>query len=183
MEASDYLALYMAPEQPGGPSRAEHLEAAALTMPLGDRRRAAFLLTAALYRQSQREYDDARRCYELTIAGGGTGVSEGLAGLLALGLRTGDRAAAEAAARELRELARQRRLLPGVCFDVATAYEEDDQLHEALRWYSIPLSRFDPTDAESLDQDCLSGRYELRRRLGLPDDRYDEAAVDAMDRV
>lgn len=181
MEAQDYLDLYLAPEQPGGPSRAEMLETAALAMPLEERHRAVFLLTAALYRQSRQEYDDARRCYELTITGGGRGVSEGLAGLLELGLRVGDETAADAAAQELREMARQRRLLPSVCFDIATAYQDDDQPHEALRWYSIPLSRFDPTDRKSLDADCLSGRYELRRRLGLPHDRYDDAAVDAMD--
>ncbi len=183
MEARDYLDLYLAPEQPGGPSRAEMLETAALAMPLEERRRATFLLTAALCRQGRQEYDDARRCYELAIAGGGTGVADGLAGLFELGLRTGDEAATDAAASELRELAKQRRLPPSVCFEMATAYEVHDQLHEALRWYSIPLSRIDPTDGDNLDYDCLTGRYELRRQLGLPHDRYDDAAVDAMDRL
>lgn len=183
MESTDHLNLFLAPEQPGGPSKPEMLETAALAMPLDERNRATFLLTAGLLWQGRREYDAARRCYGSAIALGGRAAQEGLAGLLQVGFLTEDRAAVDAAAHELLGLAGQRPLLPSVCFDVATAYECEDLPQEALRWYSIPLSYFDPADREYLGADCLEGRYELRRQLGLSRDAYDEAALEAMDRI
>lgn len=55
------------------------------------------------------------------------------------------------------------------------ALEMADRTREAHRCYTVGLKHFDPdSDDPDLDEDlCLSGRYRVRRQLGLGPDAFD----------
>ncbi len=63
----------------------------------------------------------------------------------------------------------------GLQASIGDVLEASDRLKEAQRWYTIGLRDFDPeVDEPGFDQNlCLSGRYRVRRLLGLPADGFD----------
>lgn len=153
--------------------KAEAFEALAKSMPVGEHGRASFLVAAGEHRQLREEYDEARRLFELALADGGESEADPLAFLLSLALDTGDEPAVESLARQLRDLVRADRATPATCLHVGEAFEEHDRLREAMRWFTIPLMWGDLDDVHSLDELCLYGRWRVRRRLELPQDRLD----------
>lgn len=56
---------------------------------------------------------------------------------------------------------------------VGEALEIHGRLDDALRWFTVGLTRSQRDDPENVDVGCLNGRYRVRRTLGLPEDRYD----------
>lgn len=58
-----------------------------------------------------------------------------------------------------------------------TGTPRHDQLREAHRWFTMPLSYADP-DSEDLDYLCLAARLRVREALGLPQDRFDRLAFE-----
>jgi len=160
-------------------SKAERFEAMAEEMTPGEHGRATFLLAAGEHWQMRQKYDNARRCFELALGDGGETATEPLANLLGLALETGDEPQASSLALELRGLVRQGDIGASGCHFIGETFETHGRLREAMRWFTIPLSYVDPEDEDDLDFYCLSGRHRVRRELGLPEDRYDLAAVAA----
>jgi tetratricopeptide (TPR) repeat protein len=81
-----------------------------------------------------------------------------------------------ALARELLSISRELDL--GSAYGrVAESYELHDRLKEAARWYSLANRDIDPDDLDRLDTFALHRRRDVRQRLGLPPDRYDEASA------
>lgn len=158
--------------------KAERFEELAATMPLGDNGRASFLLAAGEHRQMRGQFDEARRCYELALADGGQTGTPALANLHRLALETGNDPDAASLVAELRQMARRDELYPmDFCF-IGETFEAVERLSEAQRWFTMPLSHLDPVlDVGELDPSCLAGRHRVRRALGLPMDRYDQAAI------
>lgn len=162
-------------------TKAEEFEALAHSMAAGEQGRALSLSLAGEQWKMREEYDDARRCFELALDDGGQVEVHPVASLLDLALETGDEPQASSLALELRALVRQGDLNVDSCHFVGEAYEEHERLPEAMRWFTIPLTHVDPDDVDDLDFFCLSGRRRVRRRLGLPADRYDLAADAALE--
>lgn len=156
--------------------KAEAFEELATSMPVGEHGRASFLVAAGEHRQLRKEYDEARRLFELALADGGESEADPQAFLLSVALDLGDEAAVESLARQLRGLVRADRATPATCMHVGEAFEDHDRLREAMRWFTLPLTWGDPDDLQGLDQLCLAGRWRVRRRLDLPEDRLDQIA-------
>ena len=158
--------------------KAERFEQLAEAMAVGENGRASFLVAAGEHWQMRRQYGDARRCFEAALADGGSTGTSPVANLHSLALETGDEETATALLVQLRDLARRGELVPTDCLFIGENLETHDRLREALRWFTIPLSRLDPTfDQEDLDPYCLLGRLRVRRLLDLPADRYDQVAI------
>ena len=161
------------------PDKAEAFEELALSMPVGEHGRASFLVAAGEHRQMRKEYAEARRLFELALADGGESEADPQAFLVSLALDTGDEPAVEALTRQLRVLVRGDRVTPASCLHVGEAFEDHDRLREAMRWFTLPLTWGD-LDGDQLDTLCLAGRWRVRRRLGLPEDRLDQIAAASM---
>jgi hypothetical protein len=164
----------------GSTRKAEEFEALAQSLPVGEDGRATFLIAAGEHRQMRKEYDDARRCFDLALQDGGETSTEPLGNLLSLALDTGDEAAVESLSAELRRLVRDDRMGAGACHFVGDSFRDHGRLREALRWFTIPLTYADLED--DLDYFCLVGRYQTRRDLGLPEDRLDQIAIEEIER-
>ena len=160
----------------GSTRKAEEFEALARSLPVGEYGRASFLIAAGEHRQMRKEYDDARRCFDLAREDGGETSTDPLASLLGLALETGDEATVQSLSAELRRLVRDDRMSAGGCHFVGDTFRDHGRLREALRWFTIPLTYADLED-DDLDYFCLAGRYHVRRDLGLPEDRLDQIAA------
>jgi len=161
--------------------KAEAFEALAKSMPVGEHGRASFLVAAGEHRQMRREHDEAQRLFELALADGGESEADPCAFLLSVALDRGDEAAVESLATQLRGLVRADRATPATCVHVGEAFEDHDRLREAMRWFTMPLTWGDLDDPRGLDQLCLAGRWRVRRRLELPEDRLDQIAGAGLD--
>lgn len=164
----------------GSTRKAEEFEALAQSLPVGEYGRASFLIAAGEHRQMRKEYDAARRCFELAREDGGESATEPLASLLSLALDTGDEATVQSLSGELRQLVRADRMGASGCSYVGDSFRDHDRLREALRWFTIPLTYAD-LESDDLDYFCLVGRYHVRRDLGLPEDRLDQVAAVEME--
>jgi len=164
------------------PTKAEDFEALARSMPVGEHGRATFLVTAGQHRQMREEYDEARRCYQLALEDGGTSVIHPLANLLSLALDTGEEVAVASLSAKLRRLVREDRLGTAGCAFLGDTFRIHGRLREALRWFTIPLTYAD-LEEDDLDDLCLGGRFDIRRELGMPQDRLDQIAVAELERL
>ncbi|GCD91463.1 hypothetical protein [Nocardioides sp. LS1] len=156
-------------------TKAEEFEELAGSMPVGENGRATFLLAAGQHRQMRKEYEEARRLFELALEDGGDSGTEPLANLHSLALDTGDDAAAESLSKQLRVLVREGDLGADSCHFVGDTLRSHGRLREALRWFTIPLTWADEDD--ELDDLCLVSRYHVRRELGMAEDRFDQIAA------
>ena len=160
----------------GSTRKAEEFEALAQSLPVGEYGRASFLIAAGPHRQMRKEYDEARRCFELALEDGGESSTDPLTNLLSLALDTGDEATVLSLSAELRRMVRDDRMGADGCLFVGDSFQDHGRLREALRWFTIPLTYADLED-DDLDYFCLAGRYRVRRELGMPEDRIDQIAA------
>lgn len=156
--------------------KAEAFEALAKSMPVGEHGRASFLIAAGEHRQMRKEHDEARRLFELAMSDGGEADADPLANLLSLALDTGDDRTVDSLSKQLRELIRSDQVTVATCVHVGDSFADHDRLREAMRWFTMPLT-WGETDDEDLDHLCLVGRWRVRRRLELPEDRLDQVAA------
>lgn len=161
-------------------NKAEEFEALAQSMPMGEYGRATFLVAAGQHRQMSDEYDDARRCFDLALEDGGESTTDPVANLLSLALALEDEETVDSLSARLRGLVREDRMGTGACHFVGDSFRSHSRLREALRWFTIPLTYAD-LDEDELDFFCLTGRYHVRRELGMPEDRLDQIAVVEME--
>ena len=166
----------------GSTRKAEEFEALAGSLPVGEYGRASFLIAAGEHRQMRKEYDEARRCFELALEDGGESSTDPLGNLLSLALDTGDEETVQSLAAELRRMVRDDRMGASGCHFVGESFRDHDRLREALRWFTIPLTYADLEDDDDLDFLCLAGRYHVRRDLGMPEDRLDKIAAVEIER-
>lgn len=85
----------------------------------------------------------------------------------------------------LRRILAMRPRPTAVCAHVGEMFEEMDRLAEALHWFNLSTAHVDDERAEAVarassflvaDGHEIAGRARVRRKLGLPLDRLDEAA-------
>lgn len=136
--------------------------------------RAAWLAYAGERWELAGDLSRARACLEEAVQDGGGAYIDPRADLVHVLLELGDTSRADALIAELRrDLADGR---PGdlVHGFVGESLEEHGRLEEAHRWYSAGLTYAQRVDPQAEDVDCLNGRFRVRRRLGLPHDRYDD---------
>lgn len=154
--------------------RALFLEGRAEGMAPGEPGRAAWLSHAGEGWEMAGDVARAAACYEEALQDGGPTWVDVRASLVGVLLKRGESARVDLLLRELRrDLAAERAHGPVHEF-VGESLESNGRLDEALRWFSAGLTHAEREDPERVDFGCLNGRSRVRRRLGLPADRYDE---------
>lgn len=142
---------------------------------LGHPDRAEYLMCLAGDLVVRGDHDDARRVYRDAIADGGHTVLSPLCGLLTVEIETSDEAATSELLGQLMQASRADALVVGDYTWIGDTLEDAGRLREALRWFTIPLRDIQPGDLDMLPEDCLAGRFRVRRKLDLPLDAYDDA--------
>ena len=144
---------------------------------VGEDGRAEFLVSLAEFFEMEDLLDEADAVYREAIEDAGPTLLHPVAGLLSVALRRGD---GDASVKDLNArlwtLARSDSLTGSDYEHVGDLLESHQYLREAMRWYTVPLSDFDPDEIDLIPVVASNGRYRVRRELGLPLDRYDEAA-------
>lgn len=155
------------------------LEKIARDLPVKGHGRAEYLTSAAESYLLAERPEDAKRCTQDAIEDGGETVLIPEGQLIDILLTEGDHDAADEIAAALRKRARDLSV-----FDIeqiAEAYEAADRLKEAQRWFTIALRPYDPEDV-TVGSDAYTAaiaRRRVRQRMGLPEDRFDQAADQA----
>jgi tetratricopeptide (TPR) repeat protein len=147
----------------------------AAVLAAGEEGRAAFLNVLGEFLGYDDKLDEARAAYQEARDDGGPTIIHPLAGLLDVAHRSGDVPAQQAALAELIRLARADELTIATYSNVGEILEEAGDLRQALRWFNIPLRDVDPDDVDDELIAVLNGHWRVRRLLGLPLDRFDEA--------
>jgi tetratricopeptide (TPR) repeat protein len=156
------------------------LEKIARELPVGGHGRAEYLTSAAESYLLAERPEDAKRCTQDAIEDGGETVLIPEGQLIDILLTEGDHDAADEISAALRKRARDLNV-----FDIeqiAEAYEAADRLKEAQRWFTIALRPYDPvdvTDVGSAAYTAAIARRRVRQQMGLPEDRFDQAADQA----
>jgi tetratricopeptide (TPR) repeat protein len=150
----------------------EHAEALAR----GEEGRAAFLNVRGEFLAMADRFDEARTAYREALDDGGPTVPHPQVGLLSVALATGDEQAQTEIHDALLRLSRADALDEASYEAIGETLELADHPRQALRWYNLALRGLDPDDIEALPIGVLNGRGRVRSKLGLPPDRYDEAA-------
>jgi len=151
----------------------------AATMAVGASGRAELLAMQAEFLAQDGQLEEARTVLTEALEDGGWTTMHPKIGLLEIALAQGDEAEADALLADLLVLYRDGQIEPDACVDVGEALEETGRLKQAHRWFTMPLRELDAEELESEDFLLLSGRYRVRRALGLPMDLFDEE-TDAM---
>jgi tetratricopeptide (TPR) repeat protein len=156
------------------------LEKIARDLPVKGHGRAEYLTSAAESYLLAERTEDAKRCARDAIEDGGEAVLIPEAQLMHIFLTEGDHDAADEISAALRKRARDLSV-----FDIeqiAEAYEMADRLKEAQRWFTIALRPYDPEDVTEVGSAAYTAairRRRVRQRMGLPEDRFDQAADQA----
>jgi hypothetical protein len=162
------------------------LEDAAGRFDVGQPGRAAYLAAAAESWTASGGLDDALRCAEAAVADGGETMVGAHAVLIDVLLARDELDRARACAHELRSLLAADDASDTAPEYVAEAFEEAGLLQEAHRWFNLATREVDPDSVEvSLagELTALFGRRRVRQRLGLAEDRLDQAAERARQRI
>ena len=163
--------------------KAERLFALAHEVPVGFPSRASALIASGEHHLFGRHFDEARECFELAQADGGSGPASPRARLLDLALDEGAVDDARELLRELLGRFRQGEVDVALCDYIGESLEEKEWLREASRWFSLPLTDLEPDDDLTQEERwCLRGRWRVRRRLDLPIDRYDDVVEREQDK-
>ena len=160
-----------------GQARLDALRARADSFSPGEFGRAEFLTSLAEFLEMAGQLDEADAVYEEALVDGGDTTFHPLAGKLSvLVKRQGNGDVAQLTTR-LWSLARSGQLVEADYEHIGETLEGVGRLREALRWYTVPLADYDPEeDIDLIPPVCSNGRFRVRRALGLPRDRYDDAA-------
>ena len=166
-------------EELSAPDAGPTLEKIARDLPVGAHGRAEYLTSAAESYLLAERPKDAKRCAQDAIEDGGETVLISEGQLIDILLTEGDHDAADEIAAALRKRARDLSV-----FDIeqiAEAYEAADRLKEAQRWFTIALRPYDPEDVTvgSTAYAAAIARRRVRQQMGLPEDRFDQAADQA----
>jgi hypothetical protein len=121
--------------------------------------------------------DEAEATYREALDDGGPTLLHPLGGLLSVSLQRADDTAVDELNARLWQLARADQLSDSDYESLGDTLEFHGRLREALRWYTVPLRDLDPDDdIDLIPVTSSNGRERVRKALGLPPDRYDEAA-------
>lgn len=156
-----------------GPTVAALFEKRGRDQAPGSPGRAAWLSHAGERWDLAHEPERARACFEEAVRDGGPAWVDPRASLVGVLLDLGETARADSVLDELRQDLSRRRLRGPVHEFVGESLEIHDRLEEALRWFNAGLTLAAREDPDAVDLGCLNGRWRVRRRLGLPHDRYD----------
>lgn len=157
--------------------KAEAHERVGRSIPVGEHGRVMFLKAAAEHWVGRDEIAHARELLAEVADGPDEGVLSVRAIELAIALREDDTAGAETLLGQLLVDFRKDLVTTATCHFVGECLERADQPRKAHRWFTLPLSNVDPDeDLDTLEEMCVEGRARVRRRLGLPHDRYDAVA-------
>ena len=160
-----------------GQARIDACRARADAIPQGEPGRAEYLTSLAEFLEMEDRLDEAEAAYREALDDGGPTRLHPVGGLLSVSLRRSDDTAVNAINSRLWQLARADQLTESDFEYVADVLEHHGRLREALRWYTVPLRDLDPDeDIELIPVISSNGRERVRKALGLPPDRYDEAA-------
>jgi len=151
---------------------AEHADA----LDPGEAGRAAFLNVRGDFLAMADRFDEARTAYREALDDGGPTILHPYIGLLSIALKTRDEPAHEAIHDALLRLSREDALNDPSYEAAGETLELAGHPRQALRWYNLALRDLDPDDIDALPIGALNGRERVRRTLGLPRDRFDEAA-------
>ncbi|MBV9832162.1 MAG: hypothetical protein JOZ82_11270 [Marmoricola sp.] len=161
-----------------GQERLDAFRARADALSPGEFGRAEYLSYLAEFLEKADRLDDADAAYDEALEDGGSTMLHPLSGKLALAARRHDDAAVQQLTTRLWSRARSGELGEFDHQHIGETLEDAGHLREALRWFTVPLSGFDPEeDVDFIPVACSNGRYRVRRALGLPHDRYDDAAA------
>lgn len=126
--------------------------------------------------------EQAKRCYEEALADGGPAWLDARASLAAVLLDMEEVSRADALLEELRRDLAKGPVRGPVHDFVGERLELHGRLEEALLWFTAGVEAAErPGAGEDAELDAvgsLSGRFRVRRELGLPHDRYDERAAE-----
>jgi tetratricopeptide (TPR) repeat protein len=160
-----------------GQERLDAFRSRADSLSPGDFGRAEYLHYLAGFFELEGRLDEADAAYDEALEDGGHTTLNSVAGRLSVSLQRQDEPATEALTSRLWTLARAKSLDDFDFEYVGDLLEHHGRLREAMRWYTVPLRDFDPdADVDLIPIGCSNGRFRVRRALGLPHDRYDEAA-------
>ena len=141
----------------------------------GEIGRAEFLTALAGELNLVEDHEGAREASIAAIEDGGPTELDPRCGLLMNELDAGEDERADDVLKDLLGRARTGALGSVECESIAGSLERAGRLRQALRWFTLPLLEVHPADIEDVDVPALSGRYRVRRELGLPLDMYDHA--------
>ncbi len=160
-----------------GQARLDAVRARAEAMPVGEPGRAEYLTSLAEFLAMEDRLDDAEAVYREALDDGGPTLLHPLGGLMSVSLQRADDTAVNELNSRLWQLARADQLSDSDYESVADVLEFHGRLREAMRWYTVPLRHLDPEeDIDLMPIVASNGRERVRKALGLPPDRYDEAA-------
>ena len=160
-----------------GQERLDAFRARADALSTGEFGRAEYLAYLAEFLQMDERWDEADAVYDEALEDGGSTILHPLCGKLTVAARRHDEKALQQLTATLWSRARSGELGELDHEHIGETLEHAGHLREALRWFTVPLSGFDPQeDVDIIPVVCSNGRYRVRRALGLPHDRYDDAA-------
>ena len=159
-----------------GEARIAAFRARADSLAPGEDGRAEFLTSLGEFLEMEGRLDEADAVYREALDDGGPTLLHPLGGMLSLALVRGDSASIHDLNTRLWSLARANVLTVSDYEHVADLLEHHEHLREAMRWYTVLLSDFDPDEIDLIPVVASNGRFRVRRALGLPLDRYDESA-------
>lgn len=159
--------------------KAEAHEEAGRAIPRGEYGRVLFLSAAAEHWMMRGELDRARDLLADIQDDPSEGQLATRAIQLQLAYRIGDQAWATALLQQLLADFRADLVSTSTCHHVGELLRENDDLRQAHRWFTLPLAYLDPDDDfDGVEEMCLESRAQVRRLLGLPQDRYDAVAAE-----
>ncbi|RLV50964.1 hypothetical protein D9V37_03265 [Nocardioides mangrovicus] len=157
---------------------ADALEQRAASSPPGSVSRSGFLNAAGDFWGFAEDTERAEAAFRAAIADAGDPDRYAVSALLLLLLQHGRDDEADAVLADLLTAARAATLSSLTYEMVGQALADGGRPREALRWFTMPLRDVDPDALDDDDLALLAGRYEVRRTLGLGEDRFDQVTVE-----
>ena len=159
------------------PDKAERFESEAQRLEPGEHGRASLLIASGDHWRMRGEFDRARSAFEAARADGGESAVDPEVALFGLAMEVEDGDAASRHLTTLKALAGAEQLSWDNYLQIGEVYEEHDQLRQAHRWLTMPLTYADADD-EDLNYLLLVTRLRVREALELPRDRFDQRAFE-----
>ena len=177
MDEDELFDVLTAIDSAAVPDKAERFEAEAQRLEPGEHGRASLLIAAGDHWQMRGEFDRALSAFEAAQTDGGESAVDPVVALFGLATEREETEAAAQHLKTLKGLAKAEQLSSDNYLQMGDIYEEQGQLREAHRWYTMPLTYADADD-EDLDYLLLIARLRVREALELPRDRFDQRAFE-----